>query len=328
MKATWSKSRQSGYTNGAITSSCVTIFRLLRVPNLFILIATIVLITKRIVHPPLIEHGIAPLMTNKEYYLFLFIVACLGAGGYLHNDMRDYETDIINEKRGFIKPGISNKIAYLTYIFLTIGPLLPLYALSMEVDKPLWIIFYLVIAFLLWTYNVRFKQVAVIGNIIVAGLCGFAILIPYFIESQAMIQLGLLNSLAVEEIHRTTWSFACFGFSANLIREIVKDVEDLEGDKQIGYKTLPILMGVPVTKRIIVFLSVLFTIMVGSWMIVSFSLHSPWGYLLIFSLLIPAILLSYLAIKTESVNDYRRLSFGWKINFLLGIFSLFVISLS
>lgn len=327
MKVIWNKFRRNGCTNGeTINDPLLNFLRLLRIPNLFILTSTLWIVTKCIIYPPLIAHRLAPLFTNKEFYLLLFIIVCLGAGGYVHNDIVDLRSDTINSKRGFVGVSISKSLTYLIYIFLTFGPLLPLYSLSMEVNHPEWIMYYLFLAFIFWTYNRVFKRYALIGNLIVAGLCGLAVLIPYIIDYQTLKELHAIDVRSFNQVTNRVFAFTFFCFAANLIREIVKDIEDVKGDAVSGLKTLPLLIGKEKTRWVVFSLNLIMLLLVSTWIVTN---HRFPGYLLLILSVLLAFPLVFLLVRTwhaRTTIHFNQLSYYWKIYLLTGLLSLWLIS--
>ncbi len=304
----------------------MAILRLLRIPNLLILVATICIIVNFIIYPPLISNGIAPLLTNKEYYLLMFIALCLGAGGYVHNDIVDLQSDDMNQKRLIVGYDLSKKIAYIFYAFLSFGPLLLVLSLSMEVGKPEYFAWYLGLVAIFWLYNMYLKRLPLIGNIVVGLLCSFAVILPFLIDLNALYELRMTDVLGYKRVYHFIWTYGIFCFMANFIREIVKDIEDISGDRHASYKTLPVVAGISLTKRIIQALTAIFLLIIlfWSWYYLAFQLLSILVVVLL--LVIPLMVLLYQAFTIHEGHEFGKLSRNWKIFMLLGLVSLMILT--
>lgn len=306
----------------------MTFFRLLRLPNLIILVVTLYTITQRVIYPPLIAHKIAPALTSKEYLLFLFIALCIGAGGYVYNDIVDQKTDLENNKRLIVGHKITHKIALVTYLFLMIAPLLPMLSLTMELHRPDYLWYYLFVVVVLWLYNQFFKKMPLIGNIVVASLCAFAVYMPYMLELDAMTLLKQTDQENHKEALYIVIAFTIFSFLANLIREIIKDIEDVEGDQADGHRTFPIAYGIHKANTAALIFTILLLVLIIAW-ITPFLIDFKIQALLASLLLIAPI--SFLIVKmrraTESIH-YYNLSQYWKLYFAVGILSLVIMTYS
>lgn len=306
----------------------MTFFRLLRLPNLIILVVTLYTITQRVIYPPLIAHKIVPALTSKEYLLFLFIALCVGAGGYVYNDIVDQKTDLENNKRLIVGHKITNKIALGTYLFLMIAPLLPMLSLTMELHRPDYLLYYLFVVVILWLYNQFLKKMPLIGNIVVASLCAFAVYMPYILEMEGMVILKQTDLQSYREAFNIIIAFTVFSFLANLIREIIKDIEDIEGDQADGHKTFPIAYSIEKANTLVLAFTVILLVLIIAWtipFIIDFNISTFLSSLL---LILP---LGYLIAKirkaTESIH-YYNLSQYWKLYFAVGIISLVMMTYS
>lgn len=151
------------------------------------------------------------------------------AAGNTINDLRDIEVDRINRPervlvRGAVSPALARNLA--------IG--CNLAALILAAAVSLWLTAVaLITILLLLAYNFRLKRIPLAGNIVVALLAGMT-----FLTGGMAVDPYLAFRLPGPLI-----PFA-FAFFFHLVREIVKDVQDIEGDRQSGVKTLPQIVGV------------------------------------------------------------------------------------
>ena len=113
--------------------------------------------------------------------------------------------------------------------------------MSNLVGKPVFATLFIIISALLYLYASMIKGILLIGNILIAILVAFSILIVAFFDILPTIDVSNAEDQFVAILVVT--HYACFAFFINLIREIVKDIQDINGDKNEGLNTLPIAIG-------------------------------------------------------------------------------------
>ena len=159
-------------------------------------------------------------------------------------------------------------------------------------------------AVLLWFYSNQLKRMVLIGNLVVAILTALSIyIIAFYFDPR--------NTLII--------AYSLFAFFFTLIREIIKDMEDLKGDENFGCKTLPIVYGIRKAKNVIYLLSILF--LTGlCWLF--YGLIGMEMALLSLSLVIPLSILFYKLMKADTIAEFNFLSNYCKFVMLLGIISM------
>jgi 4-hydroxybenzoate polyprenyltransferase len=240
--------------------------------------------------------------TLNDLPLFLLSLStiAIAAGGYIINDYYDVKIDYINKPdRVVIGKNITRRYAILFHVVLsTFGIVVGLY-LSWKIGAV-----NVVSVFLLWLYSNSLKRLPFIGNLTVAFLTGLSV---YLIE----LYYKSGNSLVA--------IYALFAFFMTLIREIIKDMEDLKGDNSFGCKTLPIVWGIRKTKILIY---VLLTVFAGIVIMMNQLYRAlPFKYHLIF-LFVPLLWLLYRLIRADMKKDFTRLSIFCKVIMMLGILSM------
>jgi 4-hydroxybenzoate polyprenyltransferase len=188
------------------------------------------------------QNNIVLSLSDWQYGLLVLATILIAAAGYIINDIFDQETDYDNKKENAIASQIiSEKSAYNLYFALNIIGVCIGYYLANVIQKPSFAGVFIIISATLYMYATTLKQMIIIGNIIVALLLSFSVVIiglfdllpSTYIENQA--EMGLLFSILID--------YAIFTFIINFIRELIKDMEDIEGDKNNGMNTLPIALG-------------------------------------------------------------------------------------
>jgi 4-hydroxybenzoate polyprenyltransferase len=240
--------------------------------------------------------------TIYDFRLLLLSVSTvlIAAAGYIINDYYDVKIDYINKPdRVVIGRNITRRYAILFHVVLSaLGILIGLY-LSWRIAAV-----NVLSVFLLWLYSNNLKRLPFIGNLTVAILTGASIYV-------------------VDILYRTNDPlviiYALFAFFMTLVREIIKDMEDLKGDNTFGCKTLPIVWGIRKTKMIIYIILAIFSISV----IVLNQLYEalPFRYYLIL-LFIPLLWLFLNLVRADMKKDFSWLSTFCKVIMLLGILTM------
>ena len=241
---------------------------------------------------------------------------CIAASGYIINDIFDISIDRINKKDKIIVGKIiSIKTAKSLYILTTIAGLLLGGFASMYINKSYFIFIFLLYSLLLFMYSFTFKSTPLLGNIIVAFLVSSSILIIGLFEI-ANIRSYSLNAIII---------YSFFAFFINLLREIIKDIEDINGDMSLSLNTLPILIGRKRTNSVAMILSVAFVSSIVIVLILAKELSIVtriYGSLII---VLPTVYFISKLYASKTKKDYTKLSSVLKIIMLLGMGSIFTL---
>lgn len=268
-------------------------------------------------------------LTDWQYGLLVLATVSIAAGGYIINNILDVDTDTENDPENVIVgKQISEVKAYNLYIgFTVIGVAIGFY-LSNVINKPGFASMFIVIAATLYFYATNLKQSLLIGNLIVALLLSFSVLIigvfdlyPVTFDENRPV-MGLLFGILLD--------YALFAFILNFIREIVKDLEDIEGDENQGMNTLPIAYGVNRTINFVFGLSFV-PIICALYYIKTYIFESGLFISTFYSLVFILAPIIYFTIKIRSAktkSDFNFLSTLLKWILLFGMLSIIVISLN
>ncbi len=221
----------------------------------------------------------------------------ISAAGYVINDFFDLEIDIINRPERILPSRkISPKTAYLYSVILFILGLLSA-ALSQNTNC---IILAFVNTLLLFYYAKYFKQIMILGNLVVAWAAASTFIFGAFATEN--LTHGLIP--------------AVFAFLYTMIREFIKDAEDVEGDRDLGAKTLPVLAGVDS----VIYASIIpFSIMIGFSIYLNRKMLMPFHTYILMNLLVNIPLLVYL-IKLRlkpTKQSFSKASKFFKLNMLI-----------
>jgi 4-hydroxybenzoate polyprenyltransferase len=260
----------------------------------------------------------------SEYFLLLVLInVFLGAAGYVINDYFDRKIDSIN-RPGSVLVGntIPRRTAItLHFVFNTVAVLISAY-LAWQLQKVIVVLIYLAISGVFWLYSTTYKKQFLVGNIIVAlGAAMIPLQVAYFeiiMLNRAYGKLLLINGLSFKALLYWLLAFAFFAFIINLIREIIKDIEDFEGDRSYGCNTIPVVAGISASKTV-AFMLMLATIGTIGYIYFSF-LNDPLSFwYLTILVVLPLALASVLTIQAKKIKHYTIISYIIKLTMLTGV---------
>ncbi|MEO9965860.1 MAG: geranylgeranylglycerol-phosphate geranylgeranyltransferase [Reichenbachiella sp.] len=239
-------------------------------------------------------------LTDIRFFVLVLSTTIIAAAGYYINDYYDIKIDLINKPyRVIVGNTIKRRPVMIAHTTLNaIGILLGAFV-------SLWVgAINLLCAFLLWWYSNQLKRLPFIGNFVVAVLTGttLLVLLVYYRSSDLLVM-----------------TYAFFAFGITLIREIIKDIEDVEGDASYGGLTLPVIFGIRKTKIILLLLILAFFVS-----LVVFLLRIENIYLLGYFgvLTIPLAYFVFRLIRADTKNHFAYLSSYCKWLIIAGILSL------
>lgn len=247
----------------------------------------------------------------------------IAAGGYVINDYFDLNIDRVNKpEKLVIERKISRRWAILWHLILSITGVLLGVWVGWRTGNLLIGPANLLCVIILWVYSTTFKKKLLIGNVLISLLTAWVVLVIWFCE----IRFGYTEA-GFREVQKRIYKFgvlyAGFAFIISLIREAVKDMEDMIGDEKYGCRTMPIVWGIQATK---VFVFTWLVVLGGAMLIVLvYAVQLRWWlsaiYCLIFILIPVASLLKPLMTAT-SPEHFHKISSKVKLIMLTGILSM------
>lgn len=272
----------------------VSLFRLTRFWNL-----TIIAFAQFFTAACLFQRG-AGVFIDVWLFILSASTILIAAAGYIINDYYDVKIDLINKpERVVIGKSITRRYAIFFHTALSFLGV----ALGLLINWKVGAINF-VCAFLLWLYSNNLKRQPLIGNVVVSFLTGLSVFILVFLYEQ-------LFPLVV--------AYSLFAFFMTLIREVVKDMEDVKGDNSFGCKTLPIVWGIRKTKLFLYAVTAVFSATVV-WMDF-FQLGIPLVYFVPL-LFLPMAVLMVRLVPADTKSQFYQLSQLCKVIMLLGIVSM------
>lgn len=286
----------------------------------------------------LVWHCIMGMPGGLQFTLLVVSMVLIQAGGYVINDIFDMEIDAVNKPNKRIVGEIfSEKQSNVFYIALTvIGLGCGLAASLMATGRNFITVFasLILLACFLYSYSSRYKKQLVIGNLIVSLSVAFAVFLPWLFQILAMLGDEAMLLENQEWMHVTlhiVLIYTVFAFAMTLIREIVKDMQDVKGDGYQHCRTIPVVWGMKAAQIIVLVLSLATFIMIlyakaylydFGFKITSYMLEGAGIFMFVmlfgnvFSLLDPSL---------STSKHFHMQSIAMKISMLIGVLSIFFI---
>ncbi len=265
--------------------------------------------------------GVDTALTNFSFTLLVIATICIAAAGNIINDIYDVEIDKVNKpNKVLIGKRISERNANRLFVLFNIAGVAIGFYLANSIGKPSFAALFIVFSALLYLYASYLKGILLIGNLLVSALVAMSLIIVALFDLFPAITPQ--NQATQSAVFKIVLHYALFAFFINFIREIVKDLQDINGDKKGGINTLPIALGRKRTISIVFLLGVFMTLGVVFYMYEN--LYNQQTLLLYFLFAIVAPLL-YFCIKSwdaDSPKEYGFLSKLLKIIMFLGICSI------
>jgi 4-hydroxybenzoate polyprenyltransferase len=241
-----------------------------------------------------------PVLQDINLYLIILATVILTAAGYMINDYYDVKIDYVNKPdEVIIGKGMKRREAIFLHSILNISGV----GIGLIVSPRIAVINFIA-SFFLWLYSNSLKRLPFIGNFTVALLTGTAIwVIGYYYQKSELLVL----------------TYAIFAFFINLIREIIKDIEDRQGDRKHGCRTLPIVFGFRNTKRIIFLIAICF---ICAILVVTFKINNIQLYFYFGGLSILFFIFMYKIYMADRKSHFTQLSILSKMLMFTGIMSM------
>jgi len=293
------------------------LLNLIRWKNILLIILVQIVIKYALFEP----FGVATALSLFEFSILVLASVCIAAAGNIINDIYDIEIDSVNAPNAVIVgKKISEATANNLYLaFNTVGVGLGFY-LSMLIGKESFFTIFVIISALLYVYSSFLKQIPFVGNVIISILVGLTVLIvgifdliPAVTQSNKSTQLTFFNIL---------FDYSVFAFLINLVREIIKDIEDIDGDHKAGLKTLPIVLGRERAKKIVFALSFLPLAAVIHYIVTYLFQQQIAVIYFLVAIAAPLIFVTIKIFLAKTKKDYQFISSLLKVVMLLGILSL------
>ena len=243
------------------------------------------------------------LTINLNSFLLSISIILTTASGYLINNFFDFNSDAINGKNQFYFSKSHYLISYIIHVILSF------FFIFISDLSGAWIQLVFYCHMLVLFYSVFLQHIPLIGNLAVAILCGIMVYIPHIL----LVGFQWNNNFNLQDSNSEL--LVIFSMLFTLARELIKDVEDLQGDQKTNSNTIAVAFGVKTSKTLIIsvfFIS--FLILIYSCFFTPITVNSLCFF--IPTLVITGILILN-SIKSNSKIAFNKLSKLVKIQFLI-----------
>jgi 4-hydroxybenzoate polyprenyltransferase len=272
-------------------------FALIRFTNLIILFFTQFLIKAFIISK---NEKWRAIFSDSHFFILSLSTLLVAAGGYIINDYYDIKIDLVN-KPGKLIVGkfISRRMALIWHLSLSFTGIVAGFYNGTIIGT-----IHLCAAFILWLYSNRLKRLPLAGNLSVA-----------FLSALSVFLLAVLYRQNYEIIV----VYSLFAFYISLIREIIKDMEDIRGDAVFGCRTLPIIWGFRKTKKLILLILVIFIV---NLFLMFYQFRLPVIIYFVFMVVTPLVSLQLKLNRADTLKDFKLLSRYCKFIMCTGLGSI------
>ena len=301
--------------------------KLIRWPNLVFIFITQVLFEFTVIVPAFKEAGLLPNLSGGYIYLLALSSVLIAAGGNVINDYFDVNIDLINKPhKVIISKYIHRHWAILWHILLSLaGVLLGLFV-EFRTHAYLLGLTNLLCVVLLFVYSIVLKRKPLSGNIVIALLTAWTVLVVTFCESNLLFAAG--TTLPLSKITRLTFLYGGFAFILTLVREMIKDMEDIGGDSRYNCRTFPIVFGMNAAR---IYVAVWLVVLLALLSIMTiYVLQFGWWLSAIYCaglLIVPTVQLFKKLLKSSEGKDFHEMSSLVKWIMLTGILTMLFLGL-
>ncbi len=299
-------------------------FRLIRYKNLLIIILTMYAIRYGIIYPFLQRASISMQFDELHFLLLVIATVCIAAAGYAINDYFDIRSDIANHPESvLVGTKISRRSALtINNVLNLIGVVLGFYV-SAYIHLTKFGLLFILVSATLWFYSSYFKKLLLWGNIVVAAFSALIPLIPVLFEIPLLNKIIILQHIPVQSkivsvIFFFALGYSYFAFLLTLIREIIKDMEDMQGDSELGRRTLPLVIGIQKSKYVIYAITLIVILSIAFIYIIFFQDLVSLIYLALL-VVAPLVFIIYRLYKASGQKEFFAISKQLKIVMFFGL---------
>lgn len=294
--------------------------KLVRLPNLFFMALTQVLFQICIYYP--LYKGAIPSGDLTRFILLVFASLFIAAAGYVINDYFDINIDEVNKPKRMVVDKVIHRRWAIAWHFMLSGAGIILTILALPfLQKWYLVLANIICVALLWLYSTNFKKSLLTGNIVISLLTAWTILIIFFSKVDLRDAFNSVHS----RFFRLAFLYAGFAFIISLIREAIKDMEDMPGDQKYACRTMPIVWGVNATK---VYVAVWLVVLIAILLILQvYVLQFKWWLAVAYSVpavIFPLFVLLFRLKNSHTTGQYSKLSKLAKLVMFTGILSMVI----
>lgn len=295
--------------------------KLIRLPNLVFIIFAQSLFQFCIYYS--IYKGRIPDGDIWQFMLLVIASVFIAAAGNIINDYFDINIDLINKPHKVVLGKIISRRWALAWHFILSGLGIIITAIAVNPLSRWYLVFANIgCVILLIFYSARFKRDVLIGNIIISLLTAWTVML-IFLSKYSFADA--FNNVQYEQLRffRFAVLYSGFAFIISLMREAVKDIEDMPGDAKYNCKTMPVIWGINATK---VYIAVWLMILIIVLLVIQiYVMQFQWWLAVVYCILFiitPLFFIFKKLLKAIITSDYHKLSKLIKLVMLTGILSM------
>jgi len=287
-------------------------FKLVRPLNLLIIATTQILFHYFLIRPLLVLNDSVTSLSTVQFTILVLSTILVAAAGYVINDIKDIKVDIINKpEKVIINNQVSRANGLKLYVGLTaVGILMGMY-LAYSINIVAMGAIHFLSAGLLFFYSTSYKKIFLLGTFIISIITALSIFIVLLFDMNALHNTVVVKFVSV---------FALFSFLMSFVREILKDIEDIEGDRFQKAATLPLVTGINTSKNVT---AVLIGIIITLLLVFCRYLYYIVDYISLayvcIALVLPLFILLYITVNAFDKEHFSRASALAKLIMVLGI---------
>lgn len=299
--------------------------KLVRWPNLVFIVLTQMLFSYAIIQPAFQQAQLKPNVHGLYFILLVIASVFIAAAGYIINDYFDINIDSINKPNKLIVDKVFNRRWVLAWhLILSFAGIGIGFFIDIKTGVMMLGFANMICVFLLFFYSISLKKKLLIGNILIAILTAWVVLVITWCESRFYINAFKKDvPIDLNKITRLTFLYAGFAFVISLIREVIKDMEDIEGDRRFNCKTMPIVWGINASK---VFIAVWLIVLIAALIIIQiYAIQLKWWLSISYTVafvIFPLLLIFRKLYLARNASDYHQLSSWVKWIMFTGILSM------
>lgn len=260
-------------------------------------------------------------MSNTQFLWLLIATLAIAAAGNVVNDVYDVDIDKINKPyKVIVGKQISEKKAFTYFIILNCIGVISGFILANQLGKPGLAATFIIISALLYIYSTQLKAMLLTGNIIISLLVAFSLLIVLIFDLYPIAENGL--TATQKQVSAVVLHYAIFAFIINLMREIVKDLEDINGDKKGEICTLAIAIGRQRTTMLVFAMAVIFIMSIVFYLYTFLYNKQLMVLYFLFLIVAPLIYFCIRAWGAKSQKEYTTMSVILKVTMFTGMCSM------
>jgi 4-hydroxybenzoate polyprenyltransferase len=304
----------------------LSFLKLIRIQNLLIIAFTQYMVRWCLLYPIFKVCHYELQMSNFQFFLLSLSTVMIAAAGYAINDYFDVRIDKVNKpERMIIDKGIKRRVAIGAHTVMNLLAIIIGLYVSWAAGHWKFVFIFILCATGLWFYSTTFKRQFFIGNFVIAL---FTALVPLIVGIYELVAY-YDKELATIDFRRGAWTLilalSFFAFITTLLREIIKDIEDYNGDKEYGCKTMPVIMGIKGAKNVAIAIVLATMFCLAYIQILYWERYNMLAfYYIMIGVQLPFCFLIYKTYKAETKKDYRIAGNTAKFIMLTGVCYLFV----